>query len=230
MGGIPTNIHGQALTQDSDGNDIPVEGLFAAGECACVSVHGANRLGTNSLLDLVVFGRAIGLYLDKQLDQGMGHNHYDQTDIDRALARVNRWNDQSNSEDAMAIRNEMKLLMQESFGVFRDAEPMADGLQKLQMLRERLQKAKLSDYSEAFNTARIEAFELDNLMETAVATAVLANNRTESRGAHSRYDYTERNDENWLKHSLYYADGTVGYRTVNRQPQKVEPIELKERA
>lgn len=229
MGGIPTNVNGQVLTQDANGNDVPVEGLFAAGECACVSVHGANRLGTNSLLDLVVFGRAIGLYLDKQLNEGLDHRDQEQESIDFALSRLRRWEDTSNTEDAMAIRNEMKNLMQESFGVFRDAEPMAHGLKELQVLKERLQKARLSDHSAAFNTAKIEALELDNLMETAVATAVLANNRTESRGAHSRYDFPDRNDEQWLKHSLYFEDGRVSYRAVNRQPKKTAPIELRER-
>jgi succinate dehydrogenase / fumarate reductase flavoprotein subunit len=229
MGGIPTNINGQVLTQDANGNDVPVEGLFAAGECACVSVHGANRLGTNSLLDLVVFGRAIGIYLNKQLNEGLDHRDQGQESIDYALSRLRRWEDTSNTEDAMAIRSEMKKLMQDSFGVFREAEPMAHGLKELQVLRERLQKAKLTDNSTAFNTAKIEALELDNLMETAVATAVLANNRTESRGAHSRYDFPDRNDEQWLKHSLYFGDGKLGFRAVNRKPSKVEPLELKAR-
>lgn len=229
MGGIPTTIHGQVLTQDNNGNDVIVDGLFAAGECACVSVHGANRLGTNSLLDLVVFGRAIGIYLNEQLDKGLGHHAQDQADIDRALSRLARWEDKNNTEDAMAIRTEMKRLMQESFGVFRDAEHMENGLEKLQVLRDRLKRAILTDHSTAFNTAKIEALELDNLMETAVATAVLATNRTESRGAHSRYDFPDRNDERWLKHSLYFGDGRVSYREVNRKPTKVAPIELRER-
>lgn len=229
MGGIPTNIHGQVLTQDAQGNDVPVEGLFAAGECACVSVHGANRLGTNSLLDLVVFGRAIGLYLDEQLTKGLDHREQSQDNVNHAIDRVRRWESKSNTENAMDIRNRMKALMQESFGVFRDAEPMAHGLKELQVLEERLQKAILVDHSKAFNTAKVEALELDNLMDTAIATAVLANNRTESRGAHSRYDFPERNDEQWLKHSLYFKDGRVSYRQVNRQPKKVAPLELKER-
>ena len=229
MGGIPTNINGQVLTQDAHGNDVPVEGLFAAGECACVSVHGANRLGTNSLLDLVVFGRAIGIYLDKQLSQGLDHRDQGQDSIDFALSRLRRWENESNTEDAMDIRNKMKSLMQESFGVFRDAEPMAHGLKELQVLQERLQKARLTDHSKAFNTARIEALELDNLMDTAIATAVLANNRTESRGAHSRYDFPDRNDEQWLKHSLYFKDGQLGFREVNMKPKHVAPMDLRAR-
>lgn len=229
MGGIPTNINGQVLTKDAAGNDAVVEGLFAAGECACVSVHGANRLGTNSLLDLVVFGRAIGLYLDKQISAGLDHRDQDIEAIERAQARVARWSNPDNTENAMDIRREMKQLMQDSFGVFRDAAPMAEGLKKLQVLQERLQKAILTDHSTAFNTARMEALELDNLMETAVATAHLANNRTESRGAHSRYDFPDRNDEQWLKHSLYFKDGRVDYRAVNMKPKQVAPIELKDR-
>ncbi len=229
MGGIPTNINGQVLTQDAQGRDVLVEGLFAAGECACVSVHGANRLGTNSLLDLVVFGRAIGLYLEQQLAQGLGHREQNQDSIDFAMSRLQRWQNKSNTEDAMDIRTKMKGLMQDSFGVFRDAAPMAHGLKELQVLQERLQKARLTDHSTAFNTAQIEALELDNLMASAIATAVLANNRTESRGAHSRYDYPDRNDEQWLKHSLYFADGRVGFRAVNRKPKHVEPMDLRER-
>ncbi|PHQ79383.1 MAG: succinate dehydrogenase flavoprotein subunit [Coxiella sp. (in: Bacteria)] len=229
MGGIPTNINGQVLTQDAKGNDVPVEGLFAAGECACVSVHGANRLGTNSLLDLVVFGRAIGLHLDDKLTKGLDHRDHESDGVEQAVARLDRWGNKSNKEDAMAIRREMKALMQESFGVFRDAGPMADGLQKLKELHERLQTARLTDFSTTFNTAKMEALELDNLMATAVATAELANNRTESRGAHSRYDFPERDDKQWHKHSLYFANGDLGYRAVNMKPKKVKPMELRDR-
>ena len=229
MGGIPTNVHGQVLTQDSQGNDQVVEGLFAAGECACVSVHGANRLGTNSLLDLVVFGRAVGLHLEDALKHDLGHRPEDQADKERGQARIARWENPNNTEDAMAIRREMKKLMQESFGVFRDDQHMAPGLEKLKALREQLQHARLTDHSTAFNTAKIEALELDNLMETAIATAVSAQNRTESRGAHSRYDFPDRNDDQWLKHTLYHPDGKLTYRAVNMKPHDVAPIELKER-
>ena len=228
MGGIPTNIHGQVLTENSDGNEVVVSGLYAAGECACVSVHGANRLGTNSLLDLVVFGRAIGLHLQDELKH-MDMGEVDQSDIDSATARVVRWDNPNNTEDPNEIRDEMRKVMQDNFGVFRDAKPMQEGLEKLHKLNERLQHAKLKDHSMVFNTARVEALELDNLMATALATAKLAEQRTESRGAHSRYDFTERNDEQWLKHSLYFADGKLGFRDVNMKPADVEPIELAER-
>lgn len=226
MGGIPTTIHGEVITR-AHGKDHVVEGLFAAGECACVSVHGANRLGTNSLLDLVVFGRAIGLHLEQELKSHLDHRQEADGELDRALARYERWNNKSNTEDAYVIRTQMKKTMQNNFGVFRDGEHMIQGLHQLQALRERLKKAKLADHSRAFNTTRIEMFELDNMMETALATAVLANNRTESRGAHARYDYTERDDKHWLKHSIYFADGETDFRPVNMKPKSVPPIPLK---
>jgi succinate dehydrogenase / fumarate reductase flavoprotein subunit len=226
MGGIPTTIHGEAITR-AHGKDHVIEGLFAAGECACVSVHGANRLGTNSLLDLVVFGRAIGLHLENELKSHLDHRHEAEGELDRALSRYERWNDKSNTEDAYAIRAQMKKTMQNNFGVFRDGEHMEKGLRQLQDLSERLKKAKLADHSKAFNTTRVEMLELDNLMDTALATAVLANNRTESRGAHARYDYAERDDKKWLKHSVYFADGEIDYRPVNMQPKSVPPIPLK---
>lgn len=228
MGGIPTNIHGQVLTK-SGSSDKVIEGLFAAGECACVSVHGANRLGTNSLLDLVVFGRAVGLHLEEALKSDLGHRTEASGEMDRALSRVERWNDASNTENPYEIRKEIQEVMQNNFGVFRDEKPMEKGLVELKTLRERLQKAKLSDHSRAFNTTRIEMLELDNLMETALATATCASARTESRGAHSRYDYKERDDKNWLKHSLYYIDGSTGSRPVCLQPKETDPIPLQER-
>lgn len=229
MGGIPTNIHGQVLSHDANGNDQVVEGLFAAGECACVSVHGANRLGTNSLLDLVVFGRAVGLYLEDALKGGLSHRVEDASDKDRALGRYDRWNNPANNENPVELRQSMKQIMQDYFGVFRDAEPMKKGLGELKELEARLQKAKLNDHSQSFNTARVEMLELDNLMATALATAAQANLRTESRGAHSRYDFTERDDEQWLKHMLYFMDGRMEPRPVCLTPQDADPIAPKAR-
>lgn len=229
MGGIPTNIHGQVLTLDKKGKDQIVEGLFAAGECACVSVHGANRLGTNSLLDLVVFGRAVALYLEKELKKGLDYQHEDTAEIERALQHYQRWENPHNQENPIVIREEMKTVMQNCFGVFRDAKHMEEGLKKLLELKARLQHAKLGDMSNVFNITRVEMFELDNLMDTAIASAVLADNRTESRGAHSRYDFKERNDDEWLKHSVYFEDGRIIYRPVNLKPRDAEPILLKER-
>lgn len=229
MGGIPTNVHGQVITQDKNGADKVVEGLFAAGECACVSVHGANRLGTNSLLDLIVFGRAVGLYLEKGLANDLDFQEPDKAELERANNHYQRWNNPSNSEDPIAIRAEMRKIMQNSFGVFRDAEPMKKAMLDLKELQMRLQKAKLQDNSKIFNTARVEMLELDNLMDTAISTAVLAEQRKESRGAHSRYDFPERNDQEWLKHSLYFPDGNVSFRHVCLNPKEAQPIKVKER-
>ena len=187
-GCIPTNFHGQVITLDASGRDQIVEGLYAAGECACVSVHGANRLGTNSLLDLVVFGRAVGLKLEDELAKGLGHRDEDKADVDRAMGRVERWNNPNNTEDPYEIRTRLRQIMQDSFAVFRDKEPMEKSMQELEELNERLQRAKLGDVSTTFNTTRIEMLELDNLMETALTTARSALHRTESRGAHYRFD------------------------------------------
>lgn len=224
MGGIPTTIHGQALTVDERGNDQVVEGMFAAGECACVSVHGANRLGTNSLLDLVVFGRAIGLYLQEVLKTELKHRAENPDDIDSTLARLKRWEKSDNTENPVTIRQEMAKAMSEDFGVFRDEKQMDQGLKRLEKLQERLQRAKLMDTSRRFNNARVEALELDNSIEVAYATAVCAKQRTESRGAHSRYDYKERDDVNWLKHTVYFQDGRIDYRPVNMKPKEMEPF------
>lgn len=229
MGGIPTNIDGQVVTVDKKGNDQVVKGFYAAGECACVSVHGANRLGTNSLLDLVVFGRAVGQHLVNNIDR-MEMPTVSDADIDKAMVRVNRWNETQTGNAPEEIKADMQKVMQEDFGVFREGNTMGNGLKKLQSLAERLQTAALKDTSKVFNTARVEALELDNLMVTALATAAAANNRTESRGAHSREDYQERDDKNWWKHDLYYLDGHFAYRPVNMETQHMEPMKLQERA
>lgn len=226
MGGIPTTIHGQVITREK-GHDKIVEGLFAAGECACVSVHGANRLGTNSLLDLVVFGRAIGLYLEKEFREGLDHRAEDTAEMDRAMSRYHRWHRPSQTENPYEIRTAMKKVMQHNFGVFRDGKHMESGLAELRTLSERLKKATLTDHSQAFNTTRVEMFELDNMMEVALATAVLADQRKESRGAHARYDFTERDDKQWLKHSVYFANGDLDFRPVNMKPKEMAPIPLK---
>jgi len=228
MGGIPTNVNGQAITVDENGNDQIINGLFACGEAACVSVHGANRLGGNSLLDLVVFGRAAGQYIEKALDQGIEYDEASQSDLDASLARMNRWNESTGGESIPALRAELQECMQNYFGVFRDGQYMEKGIAQLKDLRERIGNAHLADKSQAFNTARIEALELDNLLEVAEATAISAYERRESRGAHSRNDFTERDDANWLKHSVYMpTTKTLGKRDVNMAPKLVQGDLLK---
>ncbi|MDP5331398.1 MAG: succinate dehydrogenase flavoprotein subunit [Litorivicinaceae bacterium] len=229
MGGIPTNIHGQAIMQ-VDGQDQIIPGLFACGEAACVSVHGANRLGGNSLLDLVVFGRAAGLFIEEQLQQGISYRMASDADVDGAMDRLNRLDSNQNGEDPVALKWELQNCMQNYFGVFRDGEYMAKGRAQLAEMRDRIANIRLTDTSRAFNTARMEALELQNLFEVAESTAISADERTESRGAHSRNDYPERDDANWLCHSLYHpTTQTLTKRDVNFTPKTVETFEPKVR-
>ncbi|KZY89129.1 succinate dehydrogenase flavoprotein subunit, partial [Oleiphilus sp. HI0073] len=231
MGGIPTNIGGEAIMQNPDGTDQIIEGLYACGEAACVSVHGANRLGGNSLLDLVVFGRAAGLQIEKSIREGLTHDEASDSDIESALTRLNRLNSSSSGESSVAIKEDLQKTMQLYFGVFREGESMQKGLKLLDEIGERLKNVYLDDKSQAFNTARIEALELDNLYETAVATAISAEGRKESRGAHARNDFTERDDENWLKHSIFNpVTKELTKRDVNFAPKTVEAFPPKIRS
>ena len=222
MGGTPTNIHGQAFNRN-DGEDSIVPGLFAAGEAACVSVHGANRLGGNSLLDLVVFGRATGMFIQKDLKSGGGVQPADKDDINNALHRLNALNNSESGYETAEVKKELQQCMQNYFGVFRRGEYMKKGLDELQEIREKVNQLHLKDKSNAFNTSRVEAIELQNLFEVAEATAIAAYSRDESRGAHARDDFPERDDERWLCHSLYDPLAkSVSKRDVNFSPSEVE--------
>ncbi len=233
MGGIPTTVDGQCLTVDADGNDKVVNGLFACGEIACVSVHGANRLGGNSLLDLVVFGRATGLHLGTTLSEMAPTRDASESDLDASMTRFNRWenSEKGKGEDPVQIKKDLQQCMQLNFSVFREGDAMAEGLRELSEIRERLKHARLDDKSSDFNTQRIECLELDNLMETAYSTAVAANFRTESRGAHSRFDFPDRDDENWLCHSIYDPNtDKMLTRDVNMAPKLREAFPPKVRS
>jgi len=232
MGGIPTNVHGQVIHPKADGSESVVPGLFACGEIACVSVHGANRLGGNSLLDLVVFGRATGLHLGEALAATSEYRAASDSDLQAALARTQRWEDTKSGqgEDPVQIKKDLQQCMQLNFSVFREGAAMAEGLAELKEIRERLKYARLDDKSSDFNTMRIECLELDNLMETAFSTAVAANYRTESRGAHARFDFPDRDDENWLCHSVYTPDTESMFkRKVNMEPKFREAFPPKAR-
>ena len=225
MGGIPTNINGQVITI-KDGEDVVVEGLYAAGEVACVSVHGGNRLGGNSLLDLVVFGRSAGLHIEKSMKNGVDLKKASNDNIDKALVRLNKLNASMEGEQVSVLKDKMQQNMQNNFGVFRRGDLMEEGIKKLHDSREEVENMFLPDKSAVFNTARIEALEMQNLFEVAEATAVVANERKESRGAHARDDYPDRDDENWLKHSVYFSETKkVIKREVNNKPKTVEAFQ-----
>ena len=222
MGGTPTNIHGQAFKISSSNNDY-IPGLFSVGEAACVSVHGANRLGGNSLLDLVVFGRAAGLHINEALKSGGGVADADKDDIDGALHSLNKLNESTSGYEVSSVKRELQEVMQNYFGVFRRGDYMEKGVSALSDIREKIDNLHLQDKSAAFNTNRVEAIELQNLFEVAEATAISSLQRTESRGAHAREDYPDRDDENWLCHSLYDPTSkSLGKRQVNFEPKQVD--------
>ena len=229
MGGIPSNMHGQVVAPVHYGPEEPVPGLYAVGECACVSVHGANRLGGNSLLDLVVFGRAAGQHMIEYLAENPFPRPVPQDAVDAILARLARWDGQG-GERVADLRTEMQKIMQAHCGVYRNAELLRAGIEKLDGVEARLAHAGLTDRSKVFNTARLEALELENLMPVARATLVSALAREESRGAHSREDFPERDDDHWLRHTLYSHEGDqLDYKPVRLKPLTVETFQPKAR-
>jgi succinate dehydrogenase / fumarate reductase, flavoprotein subunit len=230
MGGIPTNLDGQVVLE----GEVPVNGLYAVGECACVSVHGANRLGSNSLLDLVVFGKAAGDHMAAAIKQNNTHKPLPANAADATLARIARLDGTKNTgatgENVAEVGDAIRDTMQKHCGVFRFPDELAAGVIEIDKVAKRMQNITIKDKSQVFNTARVEALELDNLIEVAVATMHAANNRTESRGAHAREDFAERDDANWLTHSLFYKENNrLAYKPVRLKPQTVESFEPKAR-
>jgi succinate dehydrogenase / fumarate reductase flavoprotein subunit len=229
MGGIPTNIHGQVVGKAGDAN-APVRGFYAVGECSCVSVHGANRLGTNSLLDLVVFGRAAGNHIVKHIAELGGHKDLPADAADFTLSRLARLESTSSGEYSQDIAGDIRKTMQAHAGVFRTSELLSQGVDKMGELVERAKHVHLKDKSKVFNTARVEALEVENLIEAAKATMIAAEARKESRGAHAHRDYEVRDDVNWMKHSLFYtADSRLDYKPVKLTPLTVESVPPKAR-
>ncbi len=239
MGGIPTNYHGQVVVPGKTSQNEVMPGFYAAGECACASVHGANRLGTNSLLDLLVFGKSAGETAVETLKRTpKAHKELPADAFDRTLARLDRLNHQKGGANVHETRLAMQRSMQKHAGVFRFNDLLKEGVQKILEVQQDVQRTEIQDKSKVFNTARIEALELDNLIEVAVATMVSAEARKESRGAHVRDDAPDtperpngRDDANWLKHSLWYKDGNrLDYKSVALRPLSVDTIALKTRA
>ncbi|TDR82688.1 succinate dehydrogenase flavoprotein subunit [Paludibacterium purpuratum] len=231
MGGIPTNYRGEVVAPKGDDPEVRVNGFYAAGECACASVHGANRLGTNSLLDLVVFGKSAGDSMIKYIREEMPTWKDLPADAaDRSLARVARLDGQTGGEEVADVRAAMQRTVQSRAGVFRNDANLKLGVDEIAQVADRARLLQIKDKSKVFNTARVEALELENLVEVAVATLVAAEARKESRGAHAHDDYPKRDDDNWMKHSLFFgSDRSLRYKPVHTKPLSVDYIPPKER-
>src|SRR5438067_5208624 len=230
MGGVPTNIHGQVVAPRDGNPNAIVNGFYAIGECACVSVHGANRLGTNSLLDLIVFGRAAGDFIVASNLKASPHKPLPADAAAPSRARLARIDSATSGESVPLVADTLRTALQSHCGVFRNQTLLSEGVAKVMALEQQAHRTSINDHSKTFNTARVEALELDNLIEVAKATVVSAEARRESRGAQARSDYPNRDDVNWLKHTLWYRDGNrLEYKPVNMKPLSVEAFPPKTR-
>jgi succinate dehydrogenase / fumarate reductase flavoprotein subunit len=231
MGGIPTNYHGQVVVPANGNSNSVLAGFYAAGECGCASIHGANRLGTNSLTDLLVMGKSSAMSMIEFIRENGGHHRDLPKDAaGYSLSRISRLDGQAGGEPVHEVRGEIQRVMQLHCGVFRFPDLLREGVAKIKAVAERAQRTGIKDKSKVFNTARIEALELDNLVETARATMISAEARRESRGAQAREDFPDRDDANWLKHTLWFREGDrLDYKPVNLKPLSVETFVPKAR-
>lgn len=230
MGGIPTDRFGRVVVPNAQGEETWVPGLYAAGECACASVHGANRLGGNSLLDILVFGRVAGREIIDDIAAHPQHRPINETNLQQAVARITRWDAKGSGETVRELREAFRKVMEDHAGVFRTEAVMQEGIEQLALIRQRLQAVTLKDHSRLYNMARIEALELENMIDVGEAIAVSALQRQESRGAHSRPDYPARDDQHWMRHTLYFSEGNrITTKPVRTQPLSVESFPPKAR-